>query len=59
MEFVFILIVLALFLLGFVLLIVLYKWLLRKGYRKLALLFPSHDHCRRRLWGLCVTGSAG
>ena len=41
MELVFILIVLALFLLGFVLLIVLYKWLLRRGYRKLALLFPT------------------
>ena len=32
---------LALFLLAFSLLIVLYKWLLRKGYRKLALLFPT------------------
>jgi hypothetical protein len=41
MELVFILIVLALFLLGFALLIVLYKWLLRRGYRKLALLFPA------------------
>ncbi len=41
MELVFILIVLALFLLGFALLIVLYKWLLRRGFRKLALLFPA------------------
>ena len=59
MEFVFILIILALFLLGFVLMILLYKWLLKKGYRKLALLLPSHDHCCRRLWSLCVTASAG
>jgi amino acid transporter len=41
MELAFILIVLALFLLGFALLIVLYKWLLRRGYRRLALLFPA------------------
>ncbi|HEX3079484.1 MAG TPA: hypothetical protein VHQ04_03435 [Puia sp.] len=41
MELLFILIILALFLLGFALLIVLYKWLLRRGYRKLALLFPA------------------
>ncbi|HET7003832.1 MAG TPA: hypothetical protein VFI33_21070 [Puia sp.] len=41
MDLVFILIVLALFLLGFVLLILLYKWLLSRGYRKLALLFPT------------------
>ena len=41
MELAVILIILALFLLGFVLLIVLYKWLLRRGYHKLALLFPS------------------
>lgn len=41
MELVFILIVLALFLLGFALLIVLYKWLLRRGYRRIALLFPA------------------
>ena len=41
MELVFILIFLALFLLAFALLIVLYKWLLRHGYRKLALLFPA------------------
>ena len=41
MEFLFVLTALALFLLGFVLLIVLYKWLLKKGYRKLALLFPA------------------
>ena len=41
MELLFIWIILALFLLGFALLIVLYKWLLRRGYRKLALLFPA------------------
>jgi hypothetical protein len=41
MELVLVLIVLALFLLAFTLLIVLYKWLLKRGYRKLALLFPS------------------
>ena len=41
MELVVILIVLALFLLAFALLIVLYKWLLKRGYRKLALLFPA------------------
>jgi amino acid transporter len=41
MELVFILIVLALFLLAFALLIVLYKWLLKRGFRKLALLFPT------------------
>ena len=41
MEFILILIVLALFLLGFALLIVLYKWLLRRGFRTLAMLFPA------------------
>jgi hypothetical protein len=41
MELVFILIILALFLLAFTLLIVLYKWLLTHGFRKLALLFPT------------------
>jgi hypothetical protein len=41
MELLFILIVLALFLLVFTLLIVLYKWLLKRGFRKLALLFPA------------------
>ena len=41
MELVFILIILALLLLAFTLLIVLYKWLLTHGFRKLALLFPT------------------
>lgn len=41
MELAFILIVLALFLLAFAMLIVLYKWLLNRGYRKLALFFPT------------------
>ena len=41
MELVFVLIALALFLVGFALLIVLYKWLLKRGYRRLALLFPA------------------
>jgi hypothetical protein len=41
MELVFILIVLGLFLLAFAMLIVLYKWLLKHGFRKLALLFPA------------------
>ena len=41
MDLVFILIVLALFLLAFVSLIVLYKWLLRRGFRRLALFFPA------------------
>ena len=41
MELVFILIFLGLFLLGFALLIILYKWLLKRGFRKLAILFPA------------------
>lgn len=41
MDFLFVLIALALFLLVFTLLIVLYKWLLRHGFHKLALLFPA------------------
>ena len=41
MELAVILIILALYLLAFTLLIILYKWFLRKGYRKLALLFPA------------------
>jgi amino acid transporter len=41
MELVVILTFLALFLLAFALLIVLYKWLLKRGFRKLALLFPA------------------
>jgi hypothetical protein len=40
MDLVLILGFLALFLLAFTLLIVLYKWLMKKGYRKPALLFP-------------------
>ncbi|HEY2348726.1 MAG TPA: hypothetical protein VGH64_06905 [Puia sp.] len=41
MELLLILTILALFLLAFALLVVLYKWLLIRGYRKLALLFPA------------------
>jgi hypothetical protein len=41
MELLFILIVLALFLLAFALLIVFYQWLLKRGFRRLALFFPT------------------
>jgi hypothetical protein len=41
MELLIILTVLAIFLLAFTLLIILYKWLVRRGFRKLAIVFPA------------------